>query len=127
MSYVGKHFRRSMKLILPKIMPIIERIKKYEQVVDKMALVEHMNEVNRIQSGTILRAILIHDLNYDLIAVERREKIFEWLSPPDHSLMQNSVSEKRQEKTGAWFIKDEHYKEWKMGSKSFLWLYGSGL
>ena len=63
MSYVGRCVRRSMKLILPKIMPIIERIKKYEQVVDKMALVEHMNEVNRVQSGTILRAILIHDLN----------------------------------------------------------------
>lgn len=127
MSYVGRRFSRSMKLIPPKIMPIIERIKKYEQVVDRMALVEHMNEVNRVQSGTILRTILIHDLNYDLIAVERREKIFEWLSPPDHSLMHNSISEKRQEKTGAWFIKDERYKEWKMGSNSFLWLHGSGL
>lgn len=66
-------------------------------------------------------------MNSDLIAVERKEEIFKWLSPPDHSLMHNAVSEKRQEKTGAWFIKDERYKEWKMGSKSFLWLYGSGL
>lgn len=59
MSYVERCFRRSMKLVLPKIMPIIERIKKYEQVVDKMALVEHMHEVNRVQSCTILPAILI--------------------------------------------------------------------
>jgi hypothetical protein len=41
--------------------------------------------------------------------------------------MHNAVFEKRQEKTGVWFIKEERYVEWKISSKSFLWLYGSGL
>jgi hypothetical protein len=41
-------------LKLSNVIPLIERIKKYEQVVDKMALVEHMNEVNRVHNGRIL-------------------------------------------------------------------------
>jgi hypothetical protein len=77
MSCVGGRFGRSRKkLKLPEIIPIIERIKKYEQVVDKMALVEHMNEVNRVQRGTIFRAILIiYDLHYINCSRATRENI----------------------------------------------------
>jgi len=106
---VEKRFGRSTKSSkLSEIKPMIERIKNYERVVDKMALVEHFNEVNRVQN------------------IERQDKIYQWLSPPDHSSMHNAVFEKRQEKTGVWFMKENHYVEWKTGSKSFLWLYGTG-
>jgi len=47
-----------MSLKLSNVIPLIERIKKYEQVVDKMALVEHMNEVNRVHNGRILHVVL---------------------------------------------------------------------
>ena len=56
---VGTRFGRSAKsLKLSNVIPLIERIKKYEQVVDKMALVEHMNEVNRVHNGRILYVVL---------------------------------------------------------------------
>ena len=56
---VGTRFRRSEKsLKLSNIIPLIERIKKYEQVVNKMALVEHMNEVNWVHNGKILYVVL---------------------------------------------------------------------
>ena len=34
-------------------MPLITRVKKAERLVDKMALVEHMNEASRVQNGKL--------------------------------------------------------------------------
>jgi hypothetical protein len=55
---------------------------------------------------------------------ERRQKIYQWLSPPDPSSNHNSACKKRQPTTGAWFIESDEFKKWKMGPNSFLWLHG---
>ena len=108
---------------------LIGNIKKAEQLVDRMALVEHMNEVHRVQNGkTFHLGTIIFSARHgtDLLIVERhRDKIHQWLSPPDHSSMHNAISEKRHEQTGIWFIQDEHYVGWKTDLKSFIWLYGT--
>jgi hypothetical protein len=49
------HFCWSTKSLLQTdIIPLIENVKKAEQLVDKMAVVEHMNVVNELQNGKAL-------------------------------------------------------------------------
>jgi hypothetical protein len=51
-------------------------------------------------------------------------KINNWLSPPDPSTNLNNAKSKRHEGTGSWFLESEPFKEWKSGSRRYLWLYG---
>jgi hypothetical protein len=49
------HFRRSTRSSLQTdIIPLIDNVKKAEQFVDKMVIVEHMNVVNQMQNGKAL-------------------------------------------------------------------------
>ncbi|KAH6666209.1 hypothetical protein B0J14DRAFT_199342 [Halenospora varia] len=55
---------------------------------------------------------------------EKKQKIRHWLSSPDPSSNHNAACKARQATTGEWFLKSDEFKEWKMTSRSFLWLYG---
>jgi hypothetical protein len=58
------------------------------------------------------------------LAGERRQKIHQWLSPPDPSSNHNTACKKRQQTTGSWFIRGDQFAEWKISSNTFLWLHG---
>lgn len=55
---------------------------------------------------------------------EKQKRINHWLSSPDPSSNHNAACKKRQATTGEWFLKSDEFKEWKMASRSFAWLYG---
>ncbi|PVH67497.1 hypothetical protein DL98DRAFT_296048, partial [Cadophora sp. DSE1049] len=55
---------------------------------------------------------------------EKQQKIRHWLSSPDPSSNHNAACKSRQPTTGEWFLKSSEFEEWKMTSRSFLWLYG---
>src|SRR5436189_5538084 len=59
-----------------------------------------------------------------ILAVERWQKINQWLSSPDPSSNHNAACQKRQQTTGSWFIRGDQFAEWKINSNSFLWLHG---
>lgn len=50
-------------------------------------------------------------------------KVKKWLSPPDPSA-NLTKAQKRQERTGSWFLQSELFKEWKSGIRQHLWLHG---
>jgi hypothetical protein len=54
----------------------------------------------------------------------RREKIHQWLSPPDPSSSHKAACKRRQPTTGAWFVEGRQFEEWKISPNSFLWLHG---
>ncbi|KAH7309366.1 ankyrin repeat-containing domain protein [Rhexocercosporidium sp. MPI-PUGE-AT-0058] len=55
---------------------------------------------------------------------EKQQKIRHWLSSPDPSSNHNAACKARQATTGEWFLKSDEFEEWKITSRSFLWLYG---
>ncbi|KAF8854030.1 ankyrin [Acephala macrosclerotiorum] len=55
---------------------------------------------------------------------EERRKIRHWLSSPDPSSNHNAACKVHQATTGEWFLKSDEFEEWKMTSRSFLWLHG---
>lgn len=54
----------------------------------------------------------------------RFSKINTWLSPSDPSANLNEAIAKRHEGTGSWFLNCQQFKEWKSGSRRYLWLHG---
>jgi hypothetical protein len=59
-----------------------------------------------------------------VLADNRRQKIHEWLSPPDPSSNHNAACKKKQPMTGAWLVEGPQFEEWKTRPNSFLWLHG---
>ena len=60
-----------------------------------------------------------------LHADERREKIYHWLSAPDHqSKHVNSRKQRQEEETGLWLVQGDCFNDWKIKQNSFLWLHG---
>ncbi|PGH31047.1 hypothetical protein GX50_06155, partial [[Emmonsia] crescens] len=59
-----------------------------------------------------------------LTQVNRYHQIFDWLKPSDPSTNLNEAQERRQEGTGLWFLQSEPFKEWKSGTRRYLWLHG---
>jgi len=53
-----------------------------------------------------------------------REKIHQWLSPPDPLLNYQKALKQRQADTGLWFLESSQYGKWKTDPTSFLWLHG---
>jgi ankyrin repeat domain-containing protein 50 len=53
-----------------------------------------------------------------------RQKILEWLAPPEYSSSHNQAREKCQPGTGRWLLKSSLFSEWIRGSSSKLWLHG---
>jgi hypothetical protein len=51
-------------------------------------------------------------------------KMYDWLRPPDTSTNFNNAKEKRHEGTGSWFLESGPFKEWKSGTRRYLWLHG---
>jgi len=53
------------------------------------------------------------------------EKIYNWLSAPDHrSKHANSCEQRQEEETGLWFVQGDYFNDWKFRDNSFLWLHG---
>ncbi|KAH9207858.1 hypothetical protein DL95DRAFT_312889, partial [Leptodontidium sp. 2 PMI_412] len=59
-----------------------------------------------------------------IVMGEKQQKIRHWLSSPDPSSNHNAACKARQANTGEWFLKSHEFEEWKMTSRSFLWLHG---
>ena len=55
-----------------------------------------------------------------------REKIYDWLSPPDPSTNHNIASGTRHKKTATWFFQGSIFWEWK-STGSLLWIHGKRL
>ncbi|KAK2797580.1 hypothetical protein FQN51_008375 [Onygenales sp. PD_10] len=55
---------------------------------------------------------------------EKKQKIFNWLNPPDPSSNYYDAHEKRQKDSGKWFLGGAEYSAWKQMPNSILWLYG---
>jgi hypothetical protein len=51
-------------------------------------------------------------------------EIKEWLSPPDSSTNANHARQLKHEGTGEWFLNSATFREWEIGSRRHLWLYG---
>jgi hypothetical protein len=47
------------------IISLIDKIKKAEQLVDKMALIEHMDEVSRAEKGKTQLCLIMPQVGYD--------------------------------------------------------------
>jgi hypothetical protein len=43
---------------------------------------------------------------------KHRQKIYNWLASPDHDSEHRNARDIRQETTGSWFVKGEHFQEW---------------
>lgn len=52
------------------------------------------------------------------------EKINQWFSAPLPSSNHNTAMKKRQPSTGEWFTRSKEFSDWKIGTKSFIWLHG---
>ena len=55
---------------------------------------------------------------------ESINKMCRWLSAPDPSVNYNKAYTQRQANTGLWLLAGEKFKQWKVDSGSWLWLYG---
>jgi len=53
-----------------------------------------------------------------------REKLREWLSPPNPSINHNTARDIQHEGTATWFIQSNKFNEWKK-SGSLLWIRGN--
>lgn len=59
-----------------------------------------------------------------LLSNEEIKRFKDWLEPPDPSTDAHSAAQKRHPGTGAWFLEDETYRNWRSFQNSFLWLHG---
>jgi hypothetical protein len=55
---------------------------------------------------------------------DRFQKIAAWLSPADPWTNHNSARQLHEPQTGAWLLRSDTYRDWKMGSNCHLWIYG---
>ncbi|KAF7547412.1 hypothetical protein G7Z17_g7750 [Cylindrodendrum hubeiense] len=53
-----------------------------------------------------------------------RTSVERWLSPPDHLTNAKLARARRHRDTGIWLLDSPAFKEWKIGSRRHLWLYG---
>ncbi|KAK7570935.1 hypothetical protein V3481_019026 [Fusarium oxysporum f. sp. vasinfectum] len=54
----------------------------------------------------------------------RFAKVEGWLSPPDYSTNANLARERRLPGTGTWLLNSPAFREWTVGTRWHLWLYG---
>lgn len=66
---------------------------------------------------------MIHQVE-DLALDNQRQKIHEWLNPPDPSSNLNKAQKKRYMGTGSWFLDSQSFMEWNYGICQTLWLHG---
>jgi hypothetical protein len=55
---------------------------------------------------------------------QQRDKIREWLSPPDPSINHNTACEAHHNRTAMWLLEGPIYNEWKV-TGSLLWTHGN--
>ncbi|KAH8587984.1 ankyrin repeat-containing domain protein [Bisporella sp. PMI_857] len=59
-----------------------------------------------------------------LILNNHQREIIKWLDPPDPSTNYDTASQRRQEGSGSWFLREEVFAKWKTLRNSVLWLNG---
>ena len=57
-------------------------------------------------------------------AEEHHQKIYNWLSAPDHQSKHAIARKERQETTGEWLVQGKRFNEWMVKADSLLWLHG---
>ncbi|KAH8797815.1 Pfs, NACHT and ankyrin domain protein [Xylogone sp. PMI_703] len=77
-------------------------------------------KVADIHSTITATRTTVDRLNLD----SQSNKINDWLCPPNPSTNFNKAIAERQEGTGSWFLESEPFKEWKSGTRRYLWLHG---
>ncbi|KAF3935527.1 hypothetical protein ABW19_dt0201550 [Dactylella cylindrospora] len=86
-------------------------------------IVDVLSSVSDIVTKTHAEVHAIGNQVNHLALNQKREKIRNWLSPPDPSINYNQALQRRHKGTGSWFLEGNDYKEWKKQG-SFLWLNG---
>jgi hypothetical protein len=74
------------------------------------------------RSSSDLSAVGPHVLSI-LTGNQMREKLQNWLSPPDPSINHNIARKVHHEGTATWFFQGSIFKDWK-SSPSLLWVHG---
>ena len=60
----------------------------------------------------------------EVLIVQLRRKITEWLSPLNFFQTQNNTFRKRQEGTGEWLLESSEFRDWLSGSRKTLFCPG---
>ena len=55
---------------------------------------------------------------------QERQKILDWLSPFNFASKQIDILNRRQERTGNWFLNADEFKQWISGTSRMLWCPG---
>lgn len=76
--------------------------------------------LSHIQSTAVETSTNIEEIRSD----SHLARIKQWLSPPDTSTNANYARETRHHGTGRWLLNAPAFKEWKLGSRQHIWLYG---
>jgi hypothetical protein len=92
----------------------IQRLDKFTQDVVRMAEVESLTTVARIDANVVAVNERMHQLLKDL----RR-----WIDPPDRSSNFQAASDAHHEGTAAWCIGGKTFTDWR-ASGSLLWIHG---
>ncbi|KAK2743974.1 hypothetical protein FQN55_007023 [Onygenales sp. PD_40] len=77
-------------------------------------------QLTEISSNTKAISATIESMQKD----SESERIRGWLNPPDPSTNLNEARKKRLSGTGSWLLETELFRQWKSGSRQYLWLHG---
>ncbi|KAK2786337.1 hypothetical protein FQN53_006705 [Emmonsiellopsis sp. PD_33] len=77
-------------------------------------------QLTEISSNTKAISATIESMQKD----SESERIRGWLNPPDPSTNLNEARKKRLNGTGSWLLETELFRQWKSGSRQYLWLHG---
>lgn len=87
--------------------------------------------ITALSGDTLRSSLAIEDIVTEMsqslqstTAMQRRNKIIEWLKLCDPSTNHNSARDKREPATGLWFIESDYFVSWTNSRNSSLWLYG---
>ncbi|KAH0364243.1 purine and uridine phosphorylase, partial [Aureobasidium melanogenum] len=104
------------KDLLARMVP--SRVEAEQKVAETLKSIED-NTLTIIET-TYETAANVNELKADA----RYQRIYSWLSPPDHTANQNEALSKRHEGTGQWFVRSEVFAAFREGKVPFLWLSG---
>jgi hypothetical protein len=89
----------------------------------KVVMDDGKASIDNIREALVTMQKVSDDLN-KMKRDQLREKIRQWLSPPDPSINHNTACEAHHNGTAAWFLEGAIYNEWKT-TGSLLWTHGN--
>ncbi|RFU30804.1 hypothetical protein B7463_g5547, partial [Scytalidium lignicola] len=104
------------KDLLYRILP--NKVEAEKKIIDIFSNVAE--DVANIRSATVKTKNVVDRLDLD----SQSNKINNWLRPPDPSTNFNKATKERHKGTGSWFLESKQFKEWKSGTRRYLWLHG---